>query len=332
MATAVQPEKILKELANLWVDLAKEDSAKSANGVIRACSMTLLIASASEEDAESAAETAAELLRAHPGRAISLRFQTSGESVLESRVFARCWMPYGQRQQLCSEQIEISASMDRLADVYAAVLGITVPDLPVVLWTTTPSLLFRPEFAEMLMLARTVIIDTAKLPDTRLALTRVNELFQQGWRMKDLNWSRLTVWREAIAHVFEHDSWRELIPLIDAVTISHRGTTLSTDVCYMAAWLGARLPAAKITFINGAENVDEGVQSVSIAAGVRHASVSSSESGRLAIDVDGKQHQVLMPPQTEQALLHEELSIAGRDPIFEQALTGAVKYSGASNV
>ena len=326
MATAVQPEKILKELANLWVDLAKEDSAKSANGIIRACSMTLLIASATEEDAESAAETAAELLRSHPGRAISLRFQTSGENVLESRVFARCWMPYGQRQQLCSEQIEISASMDRLTDVYAAVLGITVPDLPVVLWTKTSSLLFRPEFAEMLMLARTVVVDTAQIEDTGMTLARVIELFRKGWRMKDLNWARLTIWREAIAQIFEHDSWLELIPHVDDVTISHRRMTLSTDACYMAAWLAARLPAAKISFVSGAENLDEGVQSVSIAAGVRHASVSASESGRLAIDIDGMQHQVLMPPQTEQALLNEELSIAGRDPIYEQALTGAASY------
>lgn len=326
MATIVQPEKILKELANLWVDLAKEDSAKSTNGVIRACSMTLLIASATEEDAEEAAETSAELLREHPGRAISLRFQTTGKDVLESRVFARCWMPYGQRQQLCSEQIEISASLDRLADVYAAVLGITVPDLPVVLWTKTASLLFRPEFAEMLRLARTVVVDTSQLQDTRSTLARINELFHQGWRMKDLNWARLTIWREAIAQVFEQDSWKELIPQIDNVTISHRGTAISTDACYMAAWLAARLPSAKISFINGAENVDEGVQSVSLAAGARHASVMATGSERLATDIDGKQHQVLIPPHTQQALLHEELSIAGRDPIFEQALSGAVQY------
>ena len=34
MPTAVQPEKILKELANLWVDLGKEDATKAASGVI----------------------------------------------------------------------------------------------------------------------------------------------------------------------------------------------------------------------------------------------------------------------------------------------------------
>ena len=56
--TAVHPEQILKELANLWVELGKEDAAKSSNGVIRACSMTLLIATAGDEDAESASETA----------------------------------------------------------------------------------------------------------------------------------------------------------------------------------------------------------------------------------------------------------------------------------
>ena len=190
----------------------------------------------------------------------------------------------------------------------------------------TPSLLFRPEFAELLRVARTVVIDTANLTGAESSVCRVKELFQSGWRMKDLNWTRLTIWREAIAQIFEHDSWNDLIPQIDEVTISHRGATLSTGVCYMAAWLAARLPAARITFINGAEIVDEGLQAVSLTLGVRHASVSASEPRRLALDIDGMQQRIVMPPQTDQALLHEELSIGGKDAIFEQALTGALKY------
>jgi glucose-6-phosphate dehydrogenase assembly protein OpcA len=326
-ATAVHPEKILKELANLWVDLGKEDAAKSANGVVRACSMTLLIATAGDEDAEAASETAAELMRQHPGRAISLRFQRESKDVLDSRVYARCWMPYGQHQQLCSEQIEISASMDRIPDVYSAVLGLNVPDLPVVLWLKTTSLIFQKEFDPLLRMARTVIIDTSQIEDAQVAITRVQHLAASGWRMKDLNWARLTIWREAIAQIFEQDSWLELIPSIDEVTISHRGSKSATDSLYMAAWLAARLPQAKMKFANSADTLNEGVQAVALSAGVRQASVTATSPERLTVNIDGMRHQMLLPPRADASLLNEELSILGKDCSFEQSLSTALKYT-----
>ncbi len=325
--TAVHPEQILKELANLWVELGKEDAAKSSNGVIRACSMTLLIATAGDEDAESASETAAELMRQHPGRAISLRFQPNATDVLDSRVYARCWMPYGQHQQLCSEQIEISASMDRIPDVYSAVLGLSVPDLPVVLWVKTASLIFQREFDPLLRMARTVIIDSSQIKEPTVAVQRVQELISAGWRMKDLNWARLTVWREAVAQIFEQDSWRELIPGIDEVTLSHRGSNIATDACYMASWLASRLPAAKVKFVNAADTLNEGLQAVAISAGVRQASITATDSERLTVEIDGMHHQMLMPPRTDEALLHEELSILGKDCSFEQSLANALRYT-----
>ena len=45
-----------------------------------------------------------------------------------------------QGQQICCEQIEVAASPDRLADVAPTLLGIIVPDLPVVVWSRGHSL------------------------------------------------------------------------------------------------------------------------------------------------------------------------------------------------
>ena len=326
MPTAVQPEKILKELANLWVDLGKQDSTDSANGVIRACSMTLLIATNNVQDSDSAAEAAAELMRLHPSRAISLSFVTEGPPLLESRVFARCWMPVGRRQQLCSEQIEIHATMDHVEDVYAAVLGLNVPDLPVILWVKSAALLLDPAFTPMLGLARTVIVDSSQIADPHTGLATINKLVQGGWRVKDLNWTRLTVWREAIAQVFENESWRNLVSEINSVTITHRESARSTDTCYLASWLKARLPNATVQLFEEGDTSGRGVKSVSLVAGVRVLRVSCGGQDRLEIDVEGMRRQVLLPPRTDQALLHEELLILGRDSTFEQTLAQTIQY------
>ena len=41
-ATLVDPEKILKDLRNLWLDLGRDNEV--AGGVLRACGMTLVVA------------------------------------------------------------------------------------------------------------------------------------------------------------------------------------------------------------------------------------------------------------------------------------------------
>ena len=53
----------------------------------------------------------------HPARAIVIRLRGAGERALSERVYAQCWMPFGQRRQICCEQIEITASDAALADL-----------------------------------------------------------------------------------------------------------------------------------------------------------------------------------------------------------------------
>ena len=74
----------------------------------------------------------------HPSRAIVIRFRAEDQRALAARVFAQCWMPFGHRQQICCEQIEITASDASLPDLAAVVLPLTVPDLPVILWCRSP--------------------------------------------------------------------------------------------------------------------------------------------------------------------------------------------------
>src|SRR4051812_24364562 len=114
---AVDPERLLKELRALWRDLAKQDP----NGVLRACAMTLTVVVDEAQDATSISETIARLMHEHPSRLIMIRVRHCREEVLEARVFAQCWMPFGGRQQICCEQVEIIASENSLADVASVV-------------------------------------------------------------------------------------------------------------------------------------------------------------------------------------------------------------------
>ena len=70
MAATIQPERILHDLAELWSSLAHPDhGASTASGVLRACSMTLLVAAADPGDAQDVGRTVGELMHEHPSRA-----------------------------------------------------------------------------------------------------------------------------------------------------------------------------------------------------------------------------------------------------------------------
>src|SRR6476620_9738515 len=134
MPATIQPERILRDLAELWTSLANADhGASTASGVLRACSMTLLVAAANEQDAQEIGQTVGELMHEHPSRAIVLK-PAGADGDLSARVYAQCWMPFGGRQQICCEQIEITTPAGELDPVSRVILGLLAPDLPAVLW------------------------------------------------------------------------------------------------------------------------------------------------------------------------------------------------------
>ncbi len=136
MQAAIRPERLLKDLRNLWVDLGKDEPS----GVLRACAMTMIVVVEEERDAQAIGETLASLMHEHPSRAIVLRVRSEEEPSLSARVFAQCWMPFGSRQQICCEQVEIISSLASFADVPAVLRSLAVPDLPVVLYCPSEAL------------------------------------------------------------------------------------------------------------------------------------------------------------------------------------------------
>jgi len=121
VALPAQPERIMKELARVWTSLAEEERHQGGPTVLRACAMTLIVATDDEdEDSLAVSQGLTELMHTHPSRAIVVRLRNA-PGVLESRVFEQCWMPFGHNQQICCEQVEITATMNHLQDVAAVI-------------------------------------------------------------------------------------------------------------------------------------------------------------------------------------------------------------------
>jgi glucose-6-phosphate dehydrogenase assembly protein OpcA len=321
MAASVQPESILKELAHLWVGLGHEEDANAAGqGVLRACAMTLVIATGERDDPQSLGETIADLMPQHPSRVIVLRLSSSTGNELESRVFAQCWRPFGRRQQICCEQVEITASPSRFPDLPKLILGLTVPDLPVVLWLRGVLIGEHPEFRQVLGLPDKVIVDSAHFADPAKGLENVRALNQRGWNVADLEWTRLTPWRENVAHIFDDQQNRQALTEIEHARISYTGDAPPVSAHYLRAWLARLLPRhVELSFQSVVAEAGPRIRRIALEG--RSFSAAASLEGTCAVITVNRQTQrSAFPAQSECELLREELSIIGVDTIFRGCL------------
>ena len=308
MTATVQPEKILRDLRELWAKLGREQ--ETAGGVLRACAMTLLVVADDEADAEQVRRTMGVLMHEHPSRAIVLRPRSGAE--LDARVFAECWMPFGSHQQICAEGVEITADAAEMREVAQLLLPLIVPDLPVVLWCRGPRAFVPGAFDPLFPLAEKVIFDSGAAPDPKAAIAALKELRARGMRVADLAWTRLTGWREALAHVFGDGPCT--LPSLTSARIAFGGNP-SSSVLYLAAWIEHAVPTARVTVESAAQ---PGLQSVTLSGGGREISIKLSGPGSLDVRAGERGCRSLLPPDTDDALMREELAILGADPVFEE--------------
>jgi glucose-6-phosphate dehydrogenase assembly protein OpcA len=320
------PEHILSELADLWVTLGTESGA----GVLRACTMTLVVLAEASDDAAALGETMAALMPEHPARTIVVRLSGAGERALAERVYAQCWMPFGERRQICCEQIEITASDAALADLPSVVLPLAAPDLPVIVWSRSARLFEMPPFGAIAHMAAKVVVDSAGFADPNRALRLLAEMASGGIPLGDLAWTRLTRWREVLARLFENRDYLAKLSRISSVRVVSSGE-FATSAWYMGAWI---VDALRDVGVSAQVVVGAGPGpsplSVELAGGGFRVVLERQED-RLVVAVDDAKSCSNLPQPSDYLLMHEELGIVRRDAVFERALASAARLAYATD-
>jgi glucose-6-phosphate dehydrogenase assembly protein OpcA len=313
MSAVMSPERILRELQEQWVDKAHDDS--ESGGVLKACSMTLVVVAESPEDAMRVHETIAVLMHSHPSRSIVLS-PGGAEDTPEARVFAECWKPLGYNQQICAEGIAIAIGDAEGEQVARFVAPLRVPDLPLVLWRRGALALEPGPFDALNALASKIIFDSEKAEDAQGAIDFLRGLRASGHRVADLHWTRLTGWREVLAHLFDDGAMDAKD--VKSVRIGYGGATLSTSALYFAAWVRTALTGVRVTI--AAEDSAPGIHSVTLAGAKGSLRLERSGDGLLKCSGCGRDYRTALPPADEESLMREELSIVGPDPVWERVL------------
>lgn len=332
MSSTVAPDQILSDLSNLWVDLARQAGDDGSTGVLRACTMTLIVLAEHADDEQSIGETLAQLMPEHPSRAIVIRVTPSAERELASRVFSQCWVSFGERRHICAEEIEITSSATALEEIPLVVLPLTVPDLPVVLWCRGAGLCDLAGFAEISLLATKIVFDSAAFPSARAGFDRLQASLQPARSAGDLAWTRLTHWRELISRIFQNRGM-DILAQVSEVKVAYTAASdgkPGPSPLYMAAWLMDALHRAGAKPRLTLEHTSAVERRVELIAPGLHVKVSQCVGRCAEVSVNDVVNQTQLPELSDRALLAEEFGIPGHDPIFEKILSAAAQLALSS--
>lgn len=326
--SAAQPEQILKGLGKIWTSLGEEEKQQGKPTVLRASSMTLIVATDETDGGFFASQTISELMREHPSRGVVLAVSGEAPEKPEARVLAQCWKPFGKAQQICCEQIEIKARPDRWPTLGPILLGLTVADLPVVFWCRNQRAL-KADASDDHARGLDVVMNLATKSIFDLRDTTPEQAFHllskwraQGRVVADLEWTRLTPWREPIGHVFDNLARENQFSTFRDIEIAFSGDHIPIAALYAGAWLSAPY-RANVTF-KKIEGYCAGLHSIVMRAA--NETITFERTGKECMrlfSTNGRERRYSLSEPSATSLMTEELAIVGPDAAFDGAFARA---------
>jgi glucose-6-phosphate dehydrogenase assembly protein OpcA len=274
------------ELTRLWETAGDEARARGTGGIMRLRELNLVIYATGEDTADLVSSVIPRLTQRHPARAIVLlELPDSGsepgagagpaaevtplgstagsapnehptpEPALDAWVTAACYLTHDGGRHVCWEQVTVPARGEAARLLHAAAMSLLVPDLPTVFWWPGEPDFESHAFRRLGEVSDMVIIDSTGFRDPISGLGSVARVVYDGSRnfgLADLNWSRLTPWRDMTAEFFDDPIRLPWLSRIRRVEVSygaegpgsgsdhHLGSPAGRALLFVG-WLAARL-------------------------------------------------------------------------------------------
>ncbi|HYM00553.1 MAG TPA: glucose-6-phosphate dehydrogenase assembly protein OpcA, partial [Blastocatellia bacterium] len=243
------------------------------------------------ERLNAAADDAADLAVHHPARTIIVGMdRTRRENSMTAEVRARCHVFFGRRQQVCSEQVIVTATGESVEEFHGVVTPLLTSDLPTFLWWMGRRWPEGHAFERLMTSCNRVIIDSGSFIDSVAEFDRL-QLFIRDYSQSgaversvaDINWTRLTPWRLALAGLYDVPTYRQCLATPKRVSITYldgldasKGNTQTdkhlsiSGPVLIAGWLAsrlgwtskARIGTGVVKFLSGESELEVALQPV----------------------------------------------------------------------
>ena len=331
----VEPSAIEHELEALWISLPPAGSSGSSTMTMRAVVANLVVVRDSASEMDAATEVIVNIIGNNPCRMIMVTSQPDTDPPdMIAEVAVICQQSETCQRCVYCDQIRLSGRgimADNLPSMTASLL---IPDLPAVLWCLKPPF-SRKDFERFAAQSNHVIVDSAAytLPDLRQLNSFVEQSHRTETSVSDLNWARLTTYRQIFAQFFDSMECRDHLATIHSIRIE---VAPSTGLL-LAGWLKAQmdkngyiLPRERITLVPAGPDISS-FQSLAMTCAGGKDSFTVTRQDELTLEarsvLNGKTSirvvKAVAPPDDK--LLGDELTLSERDTVFETALAAAAE-------
>jgi glucose-6-phosphate dehydrogenase assembly protein OpcA len=286
----------------------REDGGVVALGRV----LTLVIATSPDAE-EEAIEAANDASREHPMRVIvvsTVPGSEHGEARLDAEI--RVGGDAG-----ASEVIVLRARGDAALDQESLVMGLLLPDAPVVTWWpgAAPEV---PGRSPLGRIASRRITDASMQPDPQAALLALEQNYTPG--DADFAWTRLTLWRAQLAAVLDQPPYEP----VSAVRVT--GSIDSPSTTLLAAWLQQQLGANTTCILAGLEHGSRGIHGVELERATGVIELVRDVPGVATLrQPDQPVHDVALPRRSLRDCLADELRRLDPDELYGEVITSGLR-------
>ncbi|HEY1353612.1 MAG TPA: glucose-6-phosphate dehydrogenase assembly protein OpcA [Ktedonobacteraceae bacterium] len=252
----VRIEEVEMALSALW-KMSADNLRTGANVQVRTSVLNLVICTPDVESAQHASKLLRELSSTHIARAtiIVLDQRPEAPDALTSWITLRCFSMISDVMRHCFEQTTILTSGRTAHTLDSMLPSLLKAHLPVYLWWLgAPRCADDATFQKIAALCQRVIIDSATFAQPEQDLHTLARFCQRtpGVAISDLNWGRLTLWRQLVAQFFDVSEYLPFLAGIERIDIAYAAAPTAepepTGALLLAGWLKARLKMRLATY------------------------------------------------------------------------------------
>jgi glucose-6-phosphate dehydrogenase assembly protein OpcA len=365
---AVNPKAIEQELARLRRESTSQLLQPADYPPARTTVINLVAYASGPPLIRRVTSVVDEMVGRYPSRAILLL--ASPEAVtpsLNAQVSVHCGLQGAEKRQVCFERVLLSATGPAIHQMTGLALSLLVPDLPVFLWWPGQPAFQGDTFDLLVDSSDRLIVDSADftLPGALASLASLVTSRHPECALGDLNWSRLTLWREMVAQFFDAPNLLSYLTHLDKAIIEYEVGKRAAGLpqaLLLVGWLASRLgwkPAAEVPRVEGQDFTLEMSRAGSPIAIEIRASSSQGRGGLVSarlmatrpepsatfvvaraedegcaeatIEIEGAKpvtRVVCVEPLSEGQLLSGEMELSGHDRVYEETLRVAGFLAG----
>ncbi len=218
---------IERELANLWKAPSVPGVREAQIVPTRTSVLNFVVYAATPGLAERTTTLMEHLSAHHPSRAIVFAVCDDPDAFrgdIDAHVEAHCHATATDRYAACFEQITIMTPQDGLEYLPSIIAPLSLPDLPTFLYWPGQPPFGDPRFLRIVRVADRLIYDSLDFSQVPPNLIRAADLARRvadSCVVTDLNWERLTPWREMVARFFDMPDCRWALPAVVQLTFTY---------------------------------------------------------------------------------------------------------------